>query len=75
VIIVRRNWLWGFSAHIEKATNMQAEVMAIHPGLKATWLNNIRQVIVESDSVWALRLVSQAIASSHHPLGSIVNIY
>jgi ribonuclease HI len=54
---------------------MQAEVMAIRPGLKATWLNNIRQVIVESDSVWALRLVSQAIASSHHPLGSIVNIY
>jgi ribonuclease HI len=30
---------------------MQAEVMAIRPGLKDTWLNNIRQVIVESDSV------------------------
>ncbi|KAF7813327.1 kunitz-type trypsin inhibitor-like 2 protein [Senna tora] len=64
-------WNLAFARNLGKGNSLQAELWGIYFGLEIAWNENFRCVDVETDSVLALQLVSDAPLSGH-PLHQII---
>lgn len=64
-------WMHGFAALLGVNTNMMAELMAIREGLKIAGTMCFKKLIVESDSMAAVTLLTSSCADTH-PLKNIV---
>uniref|UniRef100_A0A2C9VZT4 RNase H type-1 domain-containing protein n=1 Tax=Manihot esculenta TaxID=3983 RepID=A0A2C9VZT4_MANES len=65
------NWLSGFGLNIGEMSILNAEIIGISIGLQLAWSMGFRRVIVESDSLQAVRLINEKDISAH-PLGHLI---
>ncbi|KAF7824308.1 hypothetical protein G2W53_022452 [Senna tora] len=65
-------WIRGFSKKLGKGCILLAEICGILEGLLLAWSNNLKQIIVESDSVQAVNLISVNL-DRNHPLYNITH--
>ncbi|KAF7814237.1 putative ribonuclease H protein At1g65750 family [Senna tora] len=65
-------WMGGFSGYIGTQTNMFAELTAIKQGLSLAVNKGFLRLLVETDCLEALNLISKGDISTHH-LGVIIN--
>ncbi|KAF2322315.1 hypothetical protein GH714_011106 [Hevea brasiliensis] len=66
------NWLLGFGFNIGETSVLAAELIGISFGLQLAWLNGFRRVIVESDSLKAVKLINNERDISLHPLAALI---
>uniref|UniRef100_A0A2C9W0H6 RNase H type-1 domain-containing protein n=1 Tax=Manihot esculenta TaxID=3983 RepID=A0A2C9W0H6_MANES len=65
------NWVIGFGLNIGETSILNAEIIGILVGLQLVWSMGFRRVIVESDSLKAVRLITEE-DISFHPLGDYI---
>ncbi|KAL4311097.1 hypothetical protein GQ457_01G028720 [Hibiscus cannabinus] len=58
----RGNWIIGFSKGIWVCSVLDAELWSIYEGLLTAWSVSIRNLVVEVDSMNAIRVVQQGLA-------------
>jgi ribonuclease HI len=67
-------WIHGFFGNLGVSNILHAELMAIFKGLQLAWELNIRNLWCYSDSVTALKLISEPVDEWHHYAAIIRNI-
>lgn len=67
-------WCGGFSGKLGCASVMLAELQTIQEGMILAERMNIQQLIVESDSLGAVKLIKESI-TDRHPYGQVVDDY
>lgn len=68
------SWLVGFSGFLGFSNIIMADLKAIQTGLSMAWQRGFRNLICESDSKEAIRLVEEAYIDYHHLSSVISNI-
>lgn len=66
------NWLCGFGFNIGESSILHAEIIGISYGLQFAWNMGFRRVIAESDSLTAIKLITQEQNISFHPLAHLI---
>lgn len=72
--VFRNHWgvfLWGFASHIGSGSITEAELLAILVGAKLAVLKGFSRIIVESDSLVAVKLINKG-CSLLHPAYNLV---
>ncbi|GAU48831.1 hypothetical protein TSUD_190610 [Trifolium subterraneum] len=65
-------WITGFAGSCGFTSNINAELQVILHGLDIAWNHGFRNVICESDSQTALKLIQEGVPSTH-PYAPLVN--
>ena len=66
-----RRWIIGFYGKIQNCTSLEAELRAIHAGLKFIMEQGLNNIMLEADSEIAVKLLNQE-ESSNMPLRNLV---
>ena len=66
-------WQLGFQGKLKDSTSLQAELWAIYKGLKIIQSKNLKKVIMETDSLEALNLITTWLEDLHPERNIIAN--